>query len=61
MQTIMKVATVGAAILYIVLIVYLLIIVYLLSRRHVRAAFANPISDAYEERPFDEGDAPPGR
>jgi hypothetical protein len=52
MQTIMNVATVGAAILYIVLIAYLFIIVFLLSRRHVRAAFANPVSDVYEERPF---------
>ena len=55
-HTIMTAATVGAGILYIVLIVYFFIIVGLLCRGHARAAFANPLADIYEEPPPSEED-----
>jgi hypothetical protein len=56
MQVFTNVMSVGTAVFSIALIVYLFIIVFLLSRRHVRAAFAHPVSDMYEERPLeDEG------
>lgn len=56
MHTIMNAATIGAAIVYIIMIVYFFIILALLSRRHVRAAFANPLADIYEEPPPSDKD-----